>query len=52
MSGRLVITGTRIPVITIMGRRKKHSVEEIAADYSLPVESVKKALMHVDKKAA
>lgn len=52
LTGRLVITGTRIPVNVIKGRSKTESIEAIAADYSIPVESVKKALMHVDKQAA
>ena len=52
MSGRLVITGTRIPVSIIESRSRTESIADIAADYSLPVDSVKKALMHVDKKAA
>jgi uncharacterized protein (DUF433 family) len=52
MSGRLVLTGTRIPVSVIAGRSRKESIADIASDYGLPSESVKKALMHVDKKAA
>ncbi len=52
MSGRLVITGTRIPVSVIKARIGKESVSDIAGDYGISVESVKKALMHIDKKAA
>jgi uncharacterized protein (DUF433 family) len=52
MSGRLVITGTRIPVSVIRARSLSETVEYIADDYSIPIDSVKKALKHVDKKAA
>jgi uncharacterized protein (DUF433 family) len=51
MSGRLVVTGTRIPVSVLAGRRKAESAEEIARDYNLPIESVTKALTHVEKAA-
>jgi uncharacterized protein (DUF433 family) len=51
MSGRLVVTGTRIPVSILAARRKTESAEEIARDYNLPVESVTKALIHVEKAA-
>lgn len=49
MSGRLVITGTRIPVMTLWGhKRAGKKVEEIAQDYSLDVTAVQKALTHID----
>ena len=53
MSGRLVLTGTRIPVRMILDRHQRgQSAGQIADDYGLPVESVEKALQHIDKKAA
>ena len=53
MSGRPVISGTRIPVAMIQDRaRRGQSAEYIANDYGLTVESVTKALQHFDTKAA
>lgn len=53
MSGRLVLTGTRIPVNFIAGRRRSgESIEEIAQNYQLPTENIAKALQHMDRKAA
>lgn len=53
MSGRLVVTGTRIPVSILVGRRATgESTAAIAADYRLAVDRIEKALRHVDKKAA
>ncbi len=53
MSGRLVISATRIPVSLVAGiRREGKSVEYIANDYGLPVRTVQQALDHFDKKAA
>lgn len=53
MSGRLVVTGTRIPVDFIAGRiRSGESIAEIAGDYRLPYERVARAIRHLDPKAA
>jgi uncharacterized protein (DUF433 family) len=49
MSGRLVVSGTRIPVTTLLGRRRAgFTVDEIARDYSITPEAVEKALIHID----
>ncbi len=48
MSGRLVVTGTRIPVRVLWGR--KHAgdkLEDIANDYELTPDIVQKALTHI-----
>ena len=48
MSGRLVVTGTRIPVTVIWGRKRAGaSPEEIAKDYGLDRDIVEKALTHI-----
>jgi uncharacterized protein (DUF433 family) len=48
MSGRLVITGTRIPVRLIQGRQLAgDSPEKIAKDYGIKVELVRNALRHI-----
>lgn len=52
MSGRLVITGTRIPVSAVVDRHKIESADSIADDYGIPVDSVTKAILHVEKQAA
>lgn len=55
MSGRLVVSGTRIPVTTIVGMKKDGlTPKEIAADFSLDVETIEKAIAHlgVRQKAA
>lgn len=53
MSGRPVVTGTRIPVNILWGRRKAgEELESIAKDYHLSTELVRQALRHVDKKVA
>lgn len=50
MSGRLVLTGTRIPVNIIWGRRLAgEKVEEIAEDYRIDAHQVRQALAHIDK---
>jgi uncharacterized protein (DUF433 family) len=50
MSGRLVLTGTRIPVNMMWGRvRAGEKVEEIAEDYRIDTLRVRQALAHVDK---
>jgi uncharacterized protein (DUF433 family) len=49
LSGRLVITGTRIPVQTIWGyKRSGAKVAEIAKDFGLDPGVVQKALAHID----
>lgn len=49
MSGRLVVTGTRIPVTVLLGRKRAGiNVEEIAKDYGLDRGIVEKALTHID----
>ena len=50
MSGRLVLTGTRIPVNMLWGRTKAgEKVEEIAEDYRVDLTQVRQALAHIDK---
>jgi uncharacterized protein (DUF433 family) len=49
MSGRLVITGTRIPVTALWSQKKAGvKIGEIAKDYGLDCETVEKALTHID----
>lgn len=49
MSGRLVVTGTRIPVTVLLGRKRAGvKIEEIAEDYGLNREIVQQALKHID----
>lgn len=48
MSGRLVVSGTRIPVTALLeSKRSGESNEEIARDYGLERDAVEKALIHV-----
>jgi uncharacterized protein (DUF433 family) len=48
MSGRLVVTGTRIPVYALLGsKRAGMSTGDIAKDYGLCDEIVNKALTHI-----
>ena len=48
MSGRLVITGTRIPVTVLWGRKRAGmNTEEIAKDYGLDPGIVEKALTNI-----
>ncbi len=48
MSGRLVVIGTRIPVTTIIGmKREGMSAGAIANDFSLDVETIEKAIVHL-----
>ena len=50
MSGRLVLTGTRIPVNMLWGRRLAgEKVEEIAEDYRIDAQQVRQALAHIDQ---
>lgn len=49
MSGRLVVTGTRIPVSILRKRQLSgEAPERIAQDYRIDADLVKKALMHID----
>ena len=53
MSGRLVITGTRIPVQTIALRKKSgEQIRDIARDYGLKQETIKQALRHLGLRKA
>ena len=55
MSGKLVVTGTRVPVETILSRKKAgHSVRRIAEDYSIKSSVIEDALTHIqrERKAA
>ncbi len=48
VSGRLVVTGTRIPVNVLLGsRRAGETNEEIAKDFGLDPDIVEKALIHI-----
>ena len=48
MSGRLVVSGTRIPVAALLeSKRSGESAEEIARDFGLERAAVEKALIHV-----
>jgi len=53
MSGRLVVTGTRIPVNILWGRSLSgESAETLAKDYHIGTDLVRNALKHIDKDAA
>jgi uncharacterized protein (DUF433 family)/DNA-binding transcriptional MerR regulator len=48
LSGRLVITGTRIPALVVASRRKMgESISEIARDYSISQQRVTESLRHL-----
>jgi uncharacterized protein (DUF433 family) len=50
VSGRLVVTGTRIPVAVLLGKRiRGRSDEDLAHAYQISTESVRKALLHIDR---
>lgn len=50
LSGRLVVTGTRIPVRVLLGQKLSgKSPKQIASDYHLSVEIVQKALAHIER---
>ena len=52
LSGRLVVTGTRIPVVILRNRKSKgESPSSIAADYGIDEDVVRKALEHIGKAA-
>jgi uncharacterized protein (DUF433 family) len=53
MSGRLVVTGTRIPVQVVLQRNLAgESVSQIAKDYRLSTSSINQAIDHLVHKAA
>jgi uncharacterized protein (DUF433 family) len=50
MSGRLVLTGTRIPVNILWGRsRAGEDIKNIADDYRIDERQVRQALSHIDE---
>ena len=50
LSGRLVVTGTRIPVNVLLGMKITHRTSQhIAENYGLDIEAVEKALQHVER---
>jgi uncharacterized protein (DUF433 family) len=50
LSGRLVVTGTRVPVRTLWKRRLTgETPEELADDYRIGAETVRKALEHFER---
>lgn len=50
LSGRLVVTGTRIPVTVLLAKRRKgRSDEELSRAYQISPEAVCKALLHIDR---
>jgi uncharacterized protein (DUF433 family) len=50
VSGRLVVTGTRIPVTVLLAKRiKGRSDVELARAYQISTETVRKALLHIDR---
>ena len=53
MSGRLVVTGTRLPVNVLAQRKQEgETVEHIAKDYGLDPIQVRQALQHFGQKAS
>jgi uncharacterized protein (DUF433 family) len=49
LSGRLVVTGTRIPVQVLLGRKLAgESAQHIADDYDIGLDAIQKALEHVE----
>jgi uncharacterized protein (DUF433 family) len=53
MSGKLVITGTRIPVeVVAMRKQSGETVKELAFDYRLSEDSIQQALTHLEAQAA
>jgi uncharacterized protein (DUF433 family) len=50
LSGRLVVTGTRIPVRILLGQKLLgRSQEEIAENYHISLDAVQKALAHIER---
>jgi uncharacterized protein (DUF433 family) len=53
MSGRLVLSGTRVPVALLQSEvLAGNSPEHLAKEYRVPVKRIKEALRHFDSKAA
>jgi uncharacterized protein (DUF433 family) len=51
MSGRLVVVGTRIPVIVLWERKRDgENIDGIAKDYGLDRDTVEKAITHIGKR--
>lgn len=51
MSGRLVVTGTRIPAMVLWERRRDgENIDGIARDYGLDRDTVEKAITHIGKR--
>ena len=51
MSGRLVVVGTRIPVIVFWERKSDgENIDGIAKDYGLDRDTVEKAITHIGKR--
>ena len=50
MSGRAVITGSRIPISLVFGMNKRgKTAADIAKNYNLKTEAVEKALQHIER---
>lgn len=50
MSGRLVVTGTRIPVSVVVGMSLRNKTpEEIGKNYNITPDLVRKALLHIER---
>lgn len=50
LSGRLTVTGTRIPVRVLLGKKRAgRSMEQIATSYHISVDTVEKALLHIER---
>ena len=50
LSGRLVVAGTRIPVRVLQGMKARGKTDqEIAGEYRLSPETVRKALLHIER---
>ena len=50
VSGRLVVTGTRVPVWVLRGQKiAGKSIQQIAQSYHLSRETVEKALLHIER---
>jgi uncharacterized protein (DUF433 family) len=50
MSGRLVVSGTRVPVTVLIGMKAQgQTLGEIARSYHLEVGAVEKALLHIER---
>ena len=50
LSGRLVVTGTRVPVRILLGMKLRgKTIQEISHSYHLNVDAVEKALLHIER---